>query len=97
MTECRDGNGKKIKMMYFEKAIENYAKARKEFYAQLLKEDIADFNQKIEQMIADGKCHGFACADCPVMLMKEDCQTKPCYAMTLDERREVIAMEVAEK
>lgn len=26
MTECRDGNGKKIKMMYFEKAIENYAK-----------------------------------------------------------------------
>lgn len=84
-------------MKYYEKAIENYAKARKEFYARALKEDIADFNQRIEQMTADGKCHGFACADCPVRLVTEDYQTQPCYSMNLDERREVIAMEVAEK
>ena len=48
-------------MKYFEKAIENYAKAREEFYAQLLKEDIAEFNRRIEWMAAHGECYEVAC------------------------------------
>ena len=36
--------------MIFEKAIENYAKARKKFYNSLLKEDIANFIE-----VVDGK------------------------------------------
>lgn len=85
-------------MMYFEKAIENYAKARKEFYAWALKEDIAEFNQKIEKMTADGVCPAVDCAYCPIRLAYDaGVNVRGCGVSTTREKMQAIAMEVAEK
>ena len=85
-------------MKYFEKAIENYAKAREEFYAQLLKEDIAEFNRRIEWMAAHGECYEVACKYCPVRLASDaGVKVRGCGVSTPQEKMEVIAMEVAEK
>lgn len=85
-------------MKYFEKAIENYAKAREEFYAQLLKEDIAEFNRRIERMTSDGECQGGDCKYCPIRLASDaGVKVRGCGVTTTKEKMEVIAMEVAEK
>ena len=84
-------------MMYFEKAIENYAKARKEIYARALKNDVALFNRAMEMMTADGECHGVECKYCPVRLASDaGVKIRGCGVSTPQEKMEVIAMEVAE-
>ena len=85
-------------MKYFEKAVENYTKAREEFYAQLLKEDIAEFNRRIERMTADGECYGIGCKYCPIRLASDaGVKVRGCGVSTPQETMEVITMEVAEK
>ena len=84
-------------MKYFEKAVENYAKEREDFYARALKEDIAEFNKRIERMVADGECHGGECKYCPVRLASDaGVKVRGCGVSTPQETMEVIAMEVAE-
>lgn len=84
-------------MKIYEKAIENYAKKRKEFYNDALKQDIADFNEKIEKMTADGRCPGIACQDCHVHLLNEYLDNDMhCGVVTTSERRELLAREVEE-
>ena len=81
--------------MIFEKAIENYAKARKKFYNSLLKVDIANFNEKIERMTGRGDCC-VACTDCPVTLARELYGIDHCGALTRREICEILALEVEE-
>ena len=84
-------------MKYFEKAIENYAKAREEFYARALKEDIAEFNRRIERMVAGGECPGGECNYCQVRLASDaGVKVRGCGVSTTKEKMEVIAMECAE-
>lgn len=85
-------------MKYFEKAIENYAKARKKIYARSLKNDIALFNRAIEMMTADGECHGIDCKYCPIRLASDaGARYGGCGVTTTKEKMEVIAMEDVEK
>lgn len=85
-------------MKIYEKAIENYAKARKKNYARALKNDIALFSRSIEMMTADGECHGIECNYCPVRLASDaGVKVRACGVSTPQDVREVIAMEVAEK
>lgn len=85
-------------MRYFEKAIKNYAKARKELHEQLLKEDIAEFIQRIKRMTANGDCYKVECKYCPVRLANDaGVKIRGCGISTPQEKMEVIAMEVAEK
>ncbi|MCM1220508.1 MAG: hypothetical protein NC548_39080 [Lachnospiraceae bacterium] len=83
-------------MMVFEKAIENYAKNRKKFYDLKLKQDIMDFNERIERMAATGKCPAIiACDDCPMMLLPKSFK-KGCGTTTRKEVMEQLAMEYEE-
>ena len=85
-------------MKYFEKAIENYAKAREKIYEQALKNDVALFNRAIEMMTSDGECPGGDCKYCPVRLASDaGVKVRGCGVSTPQEKMEVIAMEVAEK
>lgn len=85
-------------MKYFEKAIENYAKAREKIYEQALKNDIALFDFAIKQMVSDGKCHGIDCKYCPIRLASDaGVKVRGCGVTTTKEKMEVIAMEDVEK
>ena len=55
-------------MKFFEKAVENYAEKRKQFYKRALNKDILHFGVMMEEMAATGSCRGIACNDCPVRL-----------------------------
>lgn len=56
-------------MKIYEKAVENYAKARKKFYRQMLRHDVEHFNHLIDKMVADCECRGIECKYCPVHLV----------------------------
>lgn len=84
-------------MKYFEKAVENYAKARNNFHRQAQKAEVALFNELVEKMTADGECPGFECKYCPIRLANEaGIEVTSCGVSTPQERREIIARETLE-
>lgn len=84
-------------MKYYEKAVENYAKARNKFHRKVQKAEVALFNELVEKMTADGECPGFECKYCPIRLAFEDGVEVPgCGVSTPQERREIIARETLE-
>lgn len=84
-------------MKIYEKAIENYAKARKKFYRRMLRHDVEHFDHLIDKMVADCECRGIECKYCPVHLAADTgIKVKDCGLLTLQEVREILAMEIKE-
>lgn len=81
-------------MMIYEKAIEKYAKVRREFHESELKKEIANYNRRIEEMTATGECGVIYCEICPLWLFSDYRDYRSCDKLTKEQIRELIAMEV---
>lgn len=85
-------------MKIYEKAIENYAKARKKFYRQAQKSEVSRFSRLVEKMAADGECPGLECRYCPIRLaFEEGIEVTSCGRRTPQEGREILAMNARKR
>lgn len=83
-------------MKYYEKAIENYAKERKEFHERELKREIDWYNSRIAKMTVTGECEIIQCEICPLWLLPNSREYGCCRKMTKEQVRALILKEVEE-